>query len=292
VTSAKRATRMTGFSPVIAYAARRNFLRHRARALERYTPSIQAAFRAQRAAFLPYLSRVLDLRTTPNPTQREAFIRALLNPQPIKLALIPIWAEGMQEGSAFAATLLPACVKGSLPWWAAFEHKALASFDPSADDPELPPEVVAQFPRLGERISRSWQAINETTVQAITAQVEEGMRRGYTPLQIAQGFPRENFAGIDHQFDNAIDWRSEMIARTESAAAYNAGSWQRYSDAGVGKIQAVDGDEDRGCRERNGTIYDMDPLSGDPIDNGNGTEDHVNGTLTWFPLVETISAGG
>lgn len=286
----KRTAPLVGFSPIIAYASRRNFLRHRERALQAHTPAVQAAFREQRDLLMPYLSRVLDTRSIANPTQREAFLRALLGPQPIKLAITPIWVEGMRAGSTFAATLLPARHKSALPWWAAFETKALARFEQSAEDAGLSDEVLAEFPSIGRRISRSWQQINETTIQAIKGQVEEGMRRGYTPLQIAQGFPRENYAGIDRQFDNAIDWRSEMIARTESARAYNAGSWTRYSDAGVGKIQAIDGDADNDCRERNGTLYDMDPRGADPIDNGHGTEDHVNGTLTWFPLVESIPA--
>lgn len=283
----KRAFRATGFSPVIAYAARRAFLRYRERSLVEHTPAIQAAFREQRDGFMPYLSRVLDLRATPNPTTRVALIRALLSPVPLIRALNPLMVQGARQGAAFAATLLPARSKSCGPWWAAWDVKA-ATFDPGLGDMELPPEVVDQFPRLGERISREWQGINDTTVQAITAQVEEGMRRGYTPLQIAQGFPREKFAGIDHQFDNAIDWRSEMIARTESANAYNWGSWQRYADGGVTKLQAVDGDEDNDCRERNGSIYDMDPQGDEPIDNGYGTIDHPNGSLCWFPIVESI----
>lgn len=285
---AKKITRGHTSHPVLAEAVRRHADRTRRAAVEAHRDQIQQAFRAQRAALLPYLSRILDLRRFPNPDARAAAIRALFDPLPIARAVTALHADVAPISAAYARSLLPASSKHHVHWADAFtwQRKAPVTMEYGAT---LPPDVAAQFPRLGERISRQWQMINDTTVNAIIGQVEEGLRRGYTPLQIANGFEREDYGGIASEFDRAIGYRTEMIARTEAMNAYNWGAWQSYGDAGVGQIEAVDGtDFDRDCRERNGQRYEMDPLSGDPIDNGYGTTDHPLGSLCWFPLVGTI----
>jgi hypothetical protein len=284
--------------PVIAEAVRRHFGGVLRTEVAASTPRLREAFRAQRAALVPSLSRILDARRTPSPTGREAAIRARLPLLPLAQAMAPMYSSAASAGHGFASTLLPARTKGARPWWEAWGCKAApaARLERVTPDQLLPDTVRAQFPKLGARISRVWQSINDTTIyggangrpKGIIPVVEEGIRRGYTPLQIADGYPNEDYEGIAGQFEDAIGWRTDMIARTETAHAYNWGAWQAFSDAGVGKIQALDGTEfDAPCRERHEAIFDMGS-DGEPIDNGLGTEDHPNGTLCWAPLVESI----
>lgn len=292
---AKRITRGHVSAPVLAEAMRRHAARTRSVAVERHREPVRAAFRAQRAALLPYLSRLLDLRRFPNPDTRRAAVTALFDPIPMATAVTAIHADVAPASAAYARSLLPSRHKLYVHWATALSwHIKAATVEPGAT---LPPEVAAQFPRLGERISRQWQRINDTTVygaasgapRGIIPTIEEGLRRGYTPLQIANGYPPEDYGGLDQEFEHAIGYRTEMIARTEAMHAYNWGAFQSYSDAGVREIEAVDGtDFDRECRERNGSRYLMDPRSGDPIDNGNGTEDHPLGSLCFFPIIGSI----
>jgi hypothetical protein len=79
------------------------------------------------------------------------------------------------------------------------------------------PRIADLRDKLGTRITR----INETTREDITDQVAEGLKRGYSVVQIANGYPDENFKGIMGVFDQASEYRAEMISRTESAFAFN-----------------------------------------------------------------------
>ena len=71
--------------------------------------------------------------------------------------------------------------------------------------------------------------------------------------------------------------RAELVARTELMFAYNDSAIESYRDGGVEQVQAIDGDGDEECAERDGQIYDLDEAD--------SIEDHPNGTLDWVPLV-------
>ena len=130
----------------------------------------------------------------------------------------------------------------------------------------------------GARITQ----INETTRQAIVAQLAEGTRRGYSIQQLIEGVPAENYAGVTGAvLDNgtpAFDpYRAEVIARTETALSFNRSSLTGYDQFGVKEVQAIDGDGDEQCAERDGRTF----LVGDAL----GIEDHPNGTLDWVPVI-------
>jgi phage portal protein BeeE len=73
------------------------------------------------------------------------------------------------------------------------------------------------------------------------------------------------------------EYRSEMIARTEMTEAYNSAALGSYSDMQVEQVQAIDGDDDPECAERDGETFS--------IDEADAIEDHPNGTLDWIPVV-------
>lgn len=131
---------------------------------------------------------------------------------------------------------------------------------------------------LGHKITR----INETTRQAIVEQVLEGMRRGYSINQIAHGYPEENYKGIAGVFDQARGYRARMIARSESADAYNMAALKAYKDLGQTQVEVIDGiDWDSKCREANGQIWSLEKAQ-------TNLKEHPNCTRAFAPYLDYV----
>lgn len=138
--------------------------------------------------------------------------------------------------------------------------------------------ISANLKGAGTRI----RDINETTRQAVTAELETGVRRGYNITQLVAGVPSESFRGIAQapmkNGASAFDeLRAETIARTETMNAYNNAAIRGYSEFGVREVQAIDGDTDAQCAIRNGGVFS--------VDDALGIADHPNGTLDWIPVL-------
>jgi len=123
----------------------------------------------------------------------------------------------------------------------------------------------------GERIT----GINNTTREAVQVAVSLGFDRGYSIQQIANGNPDEGFKGLRElpAFDEP---RAELVARTETMLAYNQSALLGYQEFDVAQVEAVDGDFDEECADRNGQVFS--------IEDALAVEDHPNGTLDWIPL--------
>jgi SPP1 gp7 family putative phage head morphogenesis protein len=119
--------------------------------------------------------------------------------------------------------------------------------------------VLAQ---TGTRIA----GINDTTRQAIGALIRAGISESLTAQQIADRIEQMP------AFDEA---RAELVARTETAFAYNAASITSFREFGVTQVQAIDGDGDPECQTRDGKVFG--------VDEADSIEDHPNGTLDWAP---------
>jgi hypothetical protein len=131
----------------------------------------------------------------------------------------------------------------------------------------------------GERI----RDINAKTLQAITLELAEGTRRGYTVSQLIDGVPAEGFKGVlNVGMENGVgvwgDARAETISRTETALSYNRASLDAYKEFRVSRVLAYDGDTDADCAARNGREFD--------IDDAFSIADHPNGTLDWAPVID------
>lgn len=118
--------------------------------------------------------------------------------------------------------------------------------------------------RVGERITQ----ISETTRDDIARLVESGITSGLSPTELA-GTIREATAFNDS--------RAEMISRTETMNAYNEAALRTYNELGAERVQAIDGDQDEACAERNGREFS--------VDEAYSITDHPNGTLDWIPIV-------
>lgn len=130
---------------------------------------------------------------------------------------------------------------------------------------EVLPELTSG---LGKRIT----GINETTRESVYKQIEQGIRYGEGPSTIAD---RLEDAGIFGEY------RSELVARTETMHALNDASIGSYAEYGVTQVEAVDGDEDEECAARNGQVFSLEDAM--------AIEDHPNGTLSWSPVISTAT---
>lgn len=88
---------------------------------------------------------------------------------------------------------------------------------------------------------------------------------------------REKFAGYEA-------WRAERIARSESAIAYNHANVLGYSQAGVEKVEVIDGTEDDICEAANGQEWTLTEALADPIG-------HPNCTRSLLPIVPGALGG-
>lgn len=141
------------------------------------------------------------------------------------------------------------------------------------------PGLATQFDRLQKPIA----GLNETSLNELSRTIKEGLDRGYSAMQIANGVSDEGYIGIAGKFRGFEDWRSEMIARTEAREAFNAGGLRAYADAGTTYVEAIDGDYDERCRVRNGERFPFDPVTGEIQADASELEEHPNGGLTWGP---------
>ena len=59
--------------------------------------------------------------------------------------------------------------------------------------------------------------------------------------------------------------RALMIARTETATAYNFGALGAYHQAGVEEVEVSDGDGDEECADANGEVWSLDEALANPL---------------------------
>lgn len=75
--------------------------------------------------------------------------------------------------------------------------------------------------------------------------------------------------------------RALMIARTETAIAYNTGALAAYRQGGVENVEVSDGDGDEECAEADGETWTLEEALADPIA-------HPNCTRAFAPVVEDV----
>ena len=125
---------------------------------------------------------------------------------------------------------------------------------------------------VAEQVARSVglriKGINATTRDAIADLIAQGFDDGLSPGEVA-----DLIEGAT-TFNEA---RAELIARTESALVYNESALRSFTEFGVTQVEAIDGDDDAECAERNGQTYS--------IEEAMSITDHPNGTLDWSPVI-------
>lgn len=134
--------------------------------------------------------------------------------------------------------------------------------------------------RALERGAARITKINDRTRDAVQAWLVQGLAEGLSPVALAESI--EQGVKLDNGQPAFDEYRAELIARTELADAYNAASIASYEDAGITQLEAIDGDDDEVCAERNGQVFS--------IEEALQIEDHPNGTLDWVPVIEPVKS--
>ena len=134
---------------------------------------------------------------------------------------------------------------------------ALGTVADTVDKIVYPRQVKAIVERMLTEAAFRITGINETTRDAVAQHLAVGAARGYSISQIANGFTSadqtETFPGLRTlpAFDDA---RAELVARTETMLGYNKSALLGYQEFDVTSVEAIDGDFDEVCQERNGQI--------------------------------------
>jgi SPP1 gp7 family putative phage head morphogenesis protein len=115
--------------------------------------------------------------------------------------------------------------------------------------------------------------INDTTRLAVQGIIRDG---------IGQGLTSQEIAALVEQLPAFDAARAELVARTESMFAYNTSALTSYGEFGVEEVQAIDGDQDEVCADRDGKVFSVDDAA--------DIEDHPNGTLDWAPYYAPAKA--
>lgn len=124
-------------------------------------------------------------------------------------------------------------------------------------------------------------AINARTRKAVQDYIIIGLEEGKSPAELADDI--EAGVLLDNGQPAFDELRAETIARTELMDAYNGAALSSYADAGATEVEAIDGDGDPECAERDGRTFSV--LEADSI------EDHPNGTLDWVPVIPELPEG-
>lgn len=135
-------------------------------------------------------------------------------------------------------------------------------------EPVVARKVVA---RIGQRVTSINRTTRDAVVKVIQTTVEQGMTDGLGAAELGDAL--ETALDDAKTFD---EYRAELIARTETAQAYNASALGSYGEFGIEKVEPLDGDEDPECIAR---------LARGPVtlEEAEADEDHPNGTLDWVP---------
>jgi hypothetical protein len=127
--------------------------------------------------------------------------------------------------------------------------------------------------------------------QEVVAEVQHGLSLGLSYRQIARGglvdvgppgdrgAVQATIRGVQGVYEQYKTWQATRIARTEAAVAYNRGAIAAFRDAGVQRVEVVDGTDDDDCAEANGSIWTVDEADSNPIE-------HPNCTREFYPILE------
>lgn len=120
--------------------------------------------------------------------------------------------------------------------------------------------------------------ITDATRNALRLALQQGLERGYSIQQIANGVPGDGFPGLKSLVTELYKNRARTIARTETATAINQSAAARYEAGGVAEVIVMDGDQDAACAAVNGSRQTTEWARSNPIA-------HPNCTRAMLPFI-------
>jgi HK97 family phage portal protein len=174
----------------------------------------------------------------------------------VEQLLLP--ADGLELGGLFRLFALEV-VRASWETWNGALDLELA-FD------ESDPAVAAAMAQAGSRIG----GITDTTRDAVRALLQYGAEQGWSIDQLVRG--TDERPGLRATVAQSYAGRARTIARSELAMAQNAATHRRYTDAGVDRVQILDGggdDSDDVCNQLNGSVQTLAWAKANPLQHPN-----------------------
>ena len=132
---------------------------------------------------------------------------------------------------------------------------------------ETDPAVVAAMRQSSERVT----SITETTREALRKYLQYGAEQGWSLDELVQGddtYPGGLSGIVEETYRN----RSRAIARTEMGFAQAEGTYNRFRQAGVDRVEILDNgfdDSHPECVRLNGTIQTLDWYRANPLQHPN-----------------------
>ena len=133
--------------------------------------------------------------------------------------------------------------------------------------------------RGASRVTGINESIRDEVLAKLRGVIAAGTDAGLGMVELGNNVTE----AIGSLFDDWTDWRAERIARTETMTAYNDAALASYAELGITEVEAIDGDEDLECRERNGQTFTLEEAA--------AVDEHPNGTLDWVPIVNFPDEG-
>lgn len=121
------------------------------------------------------------------------------------------------------------------------------------------PQVKKTLSSLAKQI----KSVADTTRDEIRGLVGRATEEGWSVGKLA--------AQIREHGDNMSKSRSLLISRTESGTGYNLGATLAYEQAGLSKVDVLDGDDDEACSSVNGTTQTLEWARANPLGHPNCT---------------------
>jgi hypothetical protein len=117
--------------------------------------------------------------------------------------------------------------------------------------------------RVLDKLATKIKGISDTTRDTVRGLVAKQAKEGWSMSELAKA--------IREQGVTDSDYRSKMIARTESALGYSHGSLLAYGEAGVTEVDVYDGDSDPECAAANGSRWTLEEAANNPLGHPNCT---------------------
>jgi HK97 family phage portal protein len=128
------------------------------------------------------------------------------------------------------------------------------------------PAVVAALSESATRVT----GIAETTRTAVRELLVYGAEQGWTIDQLVRG--DDDRRGLRDTIQETYKGRARAIARTELAYAQNSASVRRFQEAGIMRVQILDGgseDSDDICNQLNGSVQTLAWFKSNPLQHPN-----------------------
>ena len=123
-----------------------------------------------------------------------------------------------------------------------------------------PQFATARWPSLIRRV-------DATTREAVRRTIQAGLDAGKGADAIGRDLTRQ-FRGWTERAPGKQS-RAELIARTETAEAYNAGALDQYAGRGLRRVLVYDGDYDEACADADGQVWTVGYARAHPIEHPN-----------------------